>query len=78
MFPRFSCVIGDAFREIMYHHISDEKKQNASTIYSNIMHALDDLDKNNEMPVEMLKAMHEIAIGCVTQYWCGSGRCSTI
>ena len=38
---------GDAFREIMYYHISDGKKQNASTIYCNIMHAFDNLDKNN-------------------------------
>ena len=31
-------------REVMYFHISDEKRYNASTVHENIMHVLNDLN----------------------------------
>ena len=30
----------DEFREIMFYHIADDKKQNAATVYCNIMHMI--------------------------------------
>ena len=30
----------DEFREIIFYHIADDKKQNAATVYCNIMHMI--------------------------------------
>ena len=61
----------DVYNKILYTHLSDNKKQDASTIRCNLEHVLGDLDKRKEMPRELLQAVYNIVDGCAVQYRCG-------
>jgi hypothetical protein len=61
----------DLFRKILYTHLSDDKKQDSSTIRCNVEYVLNDLDKRQEMPREYLQAIFDIEYGCAVQYRCG-------
>jgi hypothetical protein len=52
------------YRKILYTHVSDNKKQDASTIRCDLEHVLNDLDGRMEMPWELLEAMYDILDGC--------------
>jgi hypothetical protein len=54
-----------------YTHLSDDKKQNASTVRYNIEHLINDIDTRGEMPREKLSDVFEITDGCAVQYRCG-------
>ncbi len=57
--------------KILYTHLSDDKKQNGSTVRCNTEHVLNDLDKRGELPHELLEALYKIVDGCAVQYHCG-------
>jgi hypothetical protein len=61
----------DRYRKILYTHLSDDKKQDASAIRCNLEHVLNDLDGRMEMPRELLEAMYGILDGCASQHCCG-------
>jgi hypothetical protein len=61
----------DRYGKILYTHLSDNKKKDASTIRCNLEHVLNDLDGRIEMPWELLEAMYDIIDGCAVQYCCG-------
>ncbi len=64
----YKAIREDLYRKILYTHLSDVKKQDASTIRCNFEHLLNDLDRRNEMPWELLQAMYHIVDGCAVQY----------
>ena len=61
----------------MYFHISDEKRQNASTVHENIMCVLNDRNtgaSNKDVPeirIDKLETLFEICDGAASQYRCG-------
>ncbi len=55
----------------MYTHLSDNKKQDSSTIRCHIEHVSNDLDEKREMPCQMLQAIYNIVDRCAVNYWCG-------
>jgi len=57
----------DSFRKILYTHLSNDKKQDASTIRCNIENVLNDLDEG-ERPRQLLNALYDITDGCSVQY----------
>jgi hypothetical protein len=66
----YKLVGSDSFRKILYTHLSDDKKQDASTIRCNIEHVLNDLDEG-ERPRKLLNALYDITDRCSVQYRCG-------
>ncbi len=48
----------------MYTHLSDNKKQNGSTVRCNTEHVLNDFDQRGELPQELLEAIYKIVDGC--------------
>ena len=46
----YKCVGNYLFRKILYTHLSNDKKQDSSTIRCNVKYVLNDLDKRQEMP----------------------------
>ena len=61
----------ESHRKILYTHLSDDKKQNGSTVRCNTEHLLNDLDNRGELPRELLYSIYEIVDGCAVQYRCG-------
>jgi hypothetical protein len=61
----------DGYRKILYTHLSDDKKQNGSTVRCNTEYVLNDLDEKGKLPRELLEAIYEIVDGCASQYRCG-------
>jgi hypothetical protein len=59
------------YQKILYLHLSDDKKQNASTVRCNIEHLINDIDARGDMPREKLRGVFEIPDGCAVQYCCG-------
>ncbi len=66
----YNPVGSDSFKKILYTHLSDDKKQDASTVRCNIEHVLNDLDEE-ERPRQLLNAIYDITDGCAVQYCCG-------
>ncbi len=61
----------DSHRTILYTHLSDDKKQNGSTVRCNAEHVLNDVDERGELPRELLEVIYQIVDGCAVQYHCG-------
>ena len=60
----------ESHRKILYTHLSDDKKQNGSTVRCNTEHLLNYLDNRGELPRELLDSIYEIVEGCAVQYRC--------
>ena len=58
--------------KVLYLHLSDDTTQDAAAVKCHIEHALDNLDKRGEMPMEDLKHIFSIVDGCAVQYRCGT------
>jgi hypothetical protein len=60
----------DSHRNILYTHLSDDKKQDGSTIRCNTEHVLNDFNEIREIPRELLESKYKIVDGCAGQYCC--------
>ena len=61
------------FRKILYASLSDDKKQDASTVRCNIEHVFNDLEERGELNRANLNGIYDIVDGCAVQY-----RCATV
>ncbi len=62
-----------SFWKILYASLSDDKKQDASTVRCNIEHVWNDLEERGELNQGNLNGMYDIVDGCAMQY-----RCATV
>ena len=60
----------ESHRKILYTHLSDDKKQNGSTVRCNTEHVLNDLENRGELKRELLNSIYEIVDECAVQYRC--------